>query len=196
LRQFFKTSKVHHCFDQELGNPQPVKCKCRKFISKEFASELVANGTAEWLTVYPEGVSSYDIVLKGITGKTPRAQTIEKAHIERYMGISGDFDPETMTRLEVYHDIEMENRLKLFRNVGLELLQLKQFSDTHGTVVGAAGQVLSDKIIADADKLKLDSAVDDPFIGEALFMPIGAGDQRTVVGRDVEIGKEKLDIGW
>lgn len=197
MRQFFKTSKVHHCFSQELGIPQPKKCKCRKFVSKEFATNLVVDGIADWLIVYPAGVPSYDIVLKGIAGKTPRAQTIESAHIERYLGISGDpDDPEIMERIEVYHDIEMENRLKLFRTVGLDLLQMKRQSDEFGNVIGAAGKVLSDKIITESDELKLNNAIDDPFVGEALFMPIGAGDQRTVVGRDVPIGEEKLDKNW
>lgn len=199
MKQYFKTTKVHHCFNQEMNEPQPKTCKCRKFISREFASDLVANGIADWVIKFPEGVSSYDIILKGIAGKTPRAQTIEKAHVERYVdqiwnrGIAAFEDPELLMHLEMYHDIEMVERLKLFRNVGLELVAMKTASDDQGNLKGAAGHVLHDKIVAEADVLKLANAVDDPFLGESWFMPIGAGDQRTVVGKDVPVGQEKLD---
>lgn len=199
MKQYFKTTKVHHCFNQELNEPQPKKCKCRKLISREFAANLVADGVADWVIKYPEGVASYDIILKGIAGKTPRAQTVESAHMERYVdqiwniGIAGFCDPEVLMHLEMYHDIEMTERLKLFRNVGMELVQMKKESDECGILKGAAGQVLHDKIIDEAETLKSVSSVDDPFRGRAWFMPIGASDQRTVVGHDVEIGKEKLD---
>ena len=199
VKQYFKTTKVHHCFNQELNEPQPKKCKCRKFISRDFAAGLVADGVADWVIIYPQGVSSFDIILKGIAGKTPRAQTIEKAHIQRYIdqiwniGIEAFEDPEVLAHLEMYHDIEMVERLKLFRTVGLELVAMKQASDDLGMLKGEAGRVLHDKIIWEADMLKDATHVDDPFLGESWFMPIGAGDQRTVVGRDVPIGEEKLD---
>jgi hypothetical protein len=199
MKQYFKTTKVHHCFNQELNEPQPKKCKCRKFISREFAAGLVSDGVADWIIIYPQGVSSFDIILKGIAGKTPRAQTIEKAHIQRYIdqiwniGIEAFEDPEVLAHLEMYHDIEMVERLKLFRTIGLDLVAIKTMSDDQGNLKGDAGRVLHNKIIADADKLKLANAVDDPFLGESWFMPIGAGDQRTVVGKNVPIGEEKLD---
>lgn len=209
MKQYFKTTKVHHCFNQEMNiengpvvperDLQPKKCKCRKFISREFAADLVADGAADWVIKYPEGTPTFDIVLKGIVGKTPRAQTIEKAHIERYidqiwnLGITAFEEPEVLAHLEMYHDIEMTERLKLFRNIGFELVAMKTASDDQGDLKGEAGHVLHNKIISEADTLKIANAIDDPFIGEAIFMPIGAGDQRTVVGKDVLIGEEKLD---
>ena len=199
MRHFFKTTKVHYCYSQELNEPQPKICKCRKFISREEATDHVANGIADWIVKYPEGISTYDIILKGIAGKTPRSQTIEKAHIERYvdqiwnLGIAAFEDPEVLAHLDMYHDIEMIERLKLFRNIGLDLVAMKTASDDQGNLKGEAGRVLHDKIISEADTLKLASAIDDPFAGEAIFMAIGSGDSRTVVGRDVPIGEEKLD---
>ena len=131
MRAFFKTTKVHYCFHQEIGDPQPKKCKCRKFISKEFAEGLVADGIADWLVKFPEGVNTTDIVLRNIVSKTPRAQTIEKAHIERFIDQIGDLefdDPEVTMLFDIYHDLEMESRLKLF-SVGKDLMKLKVSSD-------------------------------------------------------------------
>ncbi len=104
MRQFFKTIKVHHCYNFEACEPKPKTCKCRKFIAKSFAEDLVADGVADWVISYPIGTTIYDaIILKGIAGKTPRAQTIEKAHIERYIGISGDPDnPEDQSQIKRY----------------------------------------------------------------------------------------------
>jgi hypothetical protein len=198
MRAFFKTTKVHHCFSQELNEPQPKKCKCRKFISKEFAGQLVQDGVADWIIKYPEGISTHDIIMKGIVGKTPRAQTIEKAHMQRYidgvwnLGNEAFDDPEVMQRLEAYHDIEMVERLKLFHNVGMDLVSKKNESDGFGTLTGAAGKVLNDKFMAEVDQLKFKNYPSDHYIGRAVLMAIGS-DQRSTVGRDVEIGEEKLD---
>ena len=199
MRQFFKTTKVHYCFHQELGDPQPKKCKCRKFISKEFAEGLIADGVADWLITFPAGTPSTDIVMRNIASKTPRAQTIESAHIERYIDQiwnigNADFDdPEVLAHLDRYHDLEMESRLKLFGVVGLGLVNLKNSSDGYGDLSGEAGQVLVEKLVAEADEMKLSIAQNDTWIGRSVFMPLG-GDQRTVGGVGVFVNKEDMRL--
>lgn len=172
MRQFFKTCKVHYCFSQELGELQPVRCRCRKFVSKEVASNLVNEGEADWLLIASNDaiIPTWDLVLKGRVGKTPRAHTIESAHMERYterMGGNADnsdpADPEVMALFEEYHDIEMETRLGLFRGVGAELLKMKKDSDTYGNIAGESGRVLSDKIVRFADEAKSTAYAPDPF---------------------------------
>lgn len=197
MRAFFKTCKVHHCFSQELFEPRPSRCRCRKMISREFAAKLVADGVGDWLVVYPSGNATTDIVLKGRAGKTPRAQTIEKAHMERYAErlysqVPDMDDPEVMQLFEIYHDIEIESRLKLFKDIGLELVSHKHFSDGHGHIVGEAARVLVTKIIAQADAMKISAAIDDPFRGEAIFNSVGK-DQRTCIGKNVSKDEIVLD---
>ena len=199
MRQYFKTCKVHHCFSQELSEPKPEKCRCRKFISKEFAAQLVADGVADYLIKYPEGIPAYDVVLKGRAGKTPRTPTLEKAHIERFVDYTwspdindDENDVEISARFDEYQRIVIESRLKLFGSIGCDLIEHKKFSDTHGVLEGESGRVLADKIVQQADDMKKSVAIDDPFVGHAIFNPIG-GDQRTCIGKDVPVDEKKLD---
>lgn len=185
-RAFFKTCKVHSCFNQEMNEPQPKICKCRKLITKDMAQKLVDDGIAQWLTDYSGEVPipSWNLVLCGRVGKTPRAHTIERAHMERYTErmYNPNFDnSESQELLNQYHDIEMEVRLKLFGGIGSDLLRLKKDSDTYGSVEGIAGRVLVDKIMAEVDSIKWTAAKDDLYQGRAIFISLG-NDQRTVGG--------------
>lgn len=105
-RDLIRPCLLHACFSQCLGENRPEKCNCRKRVSKEKAQELIDLGLVEWIItnwvyndeqkklvpvhhawhlVYssaaPEDAES--IVHAGYALKTPRVQTIEKAHIER-----------------------------------------------------------------------------------------------------------------
>lgn len=94
----------------------------------------------------------------------------------------GDF--EQIELFELYHDLEIEERYKLFghedvpRILGKQLQELKKFSDTFGTVEGAEGKYVTEIISGRADQLKNSAAVDDPYEGRTLFPMIG-WDQRT-----------------
>lgn len=46
-----KTSRVHHCFAQELCEPRPATCRCRKLITLADATEMIKAGTAQWIVV-------------------------------------------------------------------------------------------------------------------------------------------------
>ena len=186
-RAFFKTTLVHSCFSQELAEPQPKKCRCRKYVSKEQAQVLVNLGSADWLTDFSGDVPipSWDVVLRGRQGKTPRTPTLERAHMERKLELEGEHgmrNPETIfeqtERFEQYHDIEIEERLQLFRGVGPELRELKNYSDTLKNLQGDGGRQVMEQIVYKADDLKARGFTPDPFPGRAILSLIGF-DQRT-----------------
>lgn len=209
MRVIFRTTLVHSCYSPEvmpdLLKAAPKKCKCRKLITKEQAEEWVSHGEADWVIRY-EGnkpVKTWNIVLLGRKTKTPRGQTLEKAHLERgverreqlaealWLSDEGqmakDIEAAAMggeqaELFELYHDLEMEERYHIFKGCGAQLRDLKKFSDTLGTVEGADGKCVSDVIVEQSNKLKLDAAVDDPFEGRPVLAQIGC-DQRTVNGK-------------
>jgi hypothetical protein len=186
MRSFFKTCRVHHCHSPEMGEPLPKKCRCRKLISRDMASDLVKDGIANWMLDYSGEVPipTWNIVLSGRVGKTPRAKTIEKADLERYTErmYNPNFDStESQELINQYHDIEMETRLSLFGSIGSNLLRLKKDSDTYGNLEGVAGKVLVDKLMTEADSIKRTAAKDDQYQGRAIFTSLG-NDQRTVGG--------------
>lgn len=107
-RDLLRTCLIHSCFSQNLGSQKPDNCVCRKRVTKDTANGLIAQGLAEWIItgyeynhelkmlvpvhhawhlVYssaaPENAEA--IVHAGYMLKTPRVQTIEKAHIERWV---------------------------------------------------------------------------------------------------------------
>jgi hypothetical protein len=122
---------VHRCLRPELNMgevPDPLTCGCREEISVEQLKERVSRG--EIVLLGPEGYACYSSKLR----RAPRAQTVEKAHIERanlskdsrkYGGKSAkelqaivDEDKasralEEQLRIELYHEIEIEERRKL-----------------------------------------------------------------------------------
>lgn len=211
MSRYFKTSTVHSCFSQELNERKPRKCKCRRYVSHEKAIEMVNTGEANWLIDYSLNIPipTWHIVLYGRVNKTPRSHTLERAHIERYLERQAYYQDlewifnehidaekrakaESVSLWDEYHSIEIEERLKLFYKSGPELLKLKKLSDSQGVLTGGTGKVLSDKLVDEANKIKQSNIIDDPFVGEAIFMPIGAGDSRTEGGVGVTKIK-KLD---
>jgi hypothetical protein len=134
---------VHRCLRPELNMgevPDPLTCGCREEISVEQLKERVSRG--EIVLLGPEGYACYSSKLR----RAPRSQTIEKAHIERanlskdsrkYGGKSAkelqaivDEDKasrvlEEQLRIEIYHEIETEERAKLIREVPAELYDRK-----------------------------------------------------------------------
>lgn len=198
----FRTSLVHSCHAADKNEKRPEKCKCRKLVTREIAVEMVNHGEADWLINYKGEVPipTWDVVYKGITGKTPRSHTLEKAHLERgverrqslanqtWMSDEGAMaknmdaavmgDTEQAELFELYHDLEIQERYLLFRGCAKPLVELKKFSDTFGTVEGAEGKYVNDIIESGANKLKAEYVIDDPFEGRTLFPLIG-WDQRT-----------------
>lgn len=96
----FKPVLIHACFDQRLGEQRPAECNCRYRISNDEAKDFVAQGRADWVILdwrngFPvEGANLVwgarptkeemeGTVSSAFALKTPRVQTIEKAHIER-----------------------------------------------------------------------------------------------------------------
>jgi hypothetical protein len=124
---------VHHCIRPELQmgeTPDPLACGCREEMSAEDLKARIGRG--EIVLVGSEGYACYSSKLR----RAPRAQTIEKAHMERanlskdsrkYGGKSlkelqaaVDEDKasralEEQVRIEVFHQIEKEERRKLTR---------------------------------------------------------------------------------
>lgn len=105
-----RPSLVHHCHSQNLNEPRPAKCRCRYRVTTEQAKKLVEEGLASYLIVdwktdsagqsvpvtswnlvwgskQEDSVEDLEKVRSAFALKTPRVQTIEKAHMERaYVG--------------------------------------------------------------------------------------------------------------
>lgn len=197
----FRTSLVHSCHSPELSEPRPEVCKCRRLVTREKAVEMVKVGEADWLIRYDLEVPTptWNICLRGRTSKTPRAHTLEKAHIQRglerrdeladraWLSDEGQMAKnmdamiegaqEQIELFELYHQLELMERYNFFRGCAPDLQELKKFSDTFGTVEGAEGKYVEEIIESRANELKLTFALDDPFEGRCLF-PIGR-DERT-----------------
>lgn len=206
MTEYLKTSAVHYCFSQEMAEPRPKNCRCKKFVSRELAANLVKIGEADWLVDYDgkNPVDTFHIVLRGRAGKTPRAHTIEKAHMERglehmldandngaqaaWMQLAAEGADEAIELWAAYRDIEMETRCLLFRGCGPDLVNLKTLSDSFGKRTGHVGLYLDSILIARADALKSENAIDDPWVGRGLFSTIG-GNQRTLGGQGVQVEK-------
>ena len=101
-----RPSLVHHCHSQNLNEPKPAKCRCRYRVTLDQAKKLVEEGLASWLIVdwkkdsagasipvtswnlvwgskHEDKDEELEAVRSAFALKTPRVQTIEKAHIER-----------------------------------------------------------------------------------------------------------------
>ncbi len=44
-------SKVHYCYNQQLGEPRPSTCRCRKYLTYADAAREVRLGFAQWVTI-------------------------------------------------------------------------------------------------------------------------------------------------
>lgn len=123
---------VHRCIRPEFQmgeTPDPLTCRCREEMSEKKIKECVRRG--EIVLVGPEGHACYSSKLR----RAPRAQTVEKAHIERSLtslGADGrtlaslraaveedklSREEEEQQRIDIFHEIEIEERLKLIREV-------------------------------------------------------------------------------
>lgn len=187
---------MHSCFNPELGELLRQKCRCRKLISKEDASILVKTGRAEWV-VGMDGIPTWDVALSGRGNKTPRAATIEKAHMQRAFGGEISDDGDWVRRVESALDddglneredieidglITLESRMELFA-CREQLLELKQFSDKmNGSALesleGLYAMRTDRKVAEESDNLKFQTAKEDPFPGRAVLLMIGL-DQRS-----------------
>jgi hypothetical protein len=130
---------VHHCIRPELQmgeTPDLVTCGCREEMPEEKLKECIRRG--EIVLVGPEEHACYSSQHQ----KAPRAQTIEKAHVERanlskdsrkYGGKSRkelqaavDEDKASRTleeqlRIEIFQEISIIERRKLIQEVPAEL---------------------------------------------------------------------------
>ena len=140
---------VHRCIrpELEMGEiPDPSTCRCREEMPEEKLKGCIRRG--EIVLVGPEEHACYSSKLR----RSPRAQTIEKAHVERanlsadsrkYNGRSWEQLKaavqedkasralEEQVRIEVFHQIEIEERRKLIREVPAEAYD-RIFDDQRG----------------------------------------------------------------
>lgn len=129
---------VHSCIRPELQmgeTPDPLTCNCREEMSTEELKERIGHG--EIVLVGTEEHACYSSKRQ----KTPRVQTIEKAHIERanLSSDSGKYNRtswdqllakaeedkasralEEQGRIEVFHQIEIQERRKLVKEIPAE----------------------------------------------------------------------------
>src|SRR5271154_5672664 len=78
-----KTVAVHTCFSVELAEALPSLCACRRKITLHQAKRWVRTGLAEWISVGKRTYHDKICMINGSAQRTPRAATIDKAHIER-----------------------------------------------------------------------------------------------------------------
>lgn len=147
---------VHSCFSQRLGDPKPKKCRCKMFITYAAAKERVAEGIADWLILYSKSEKVYDAIdaiveERGL--KTPRSNTLEKAHMER----NTEGHEEQVASVELYQELTHDSQYLLMYGVILK-----------------AGRYLS------GEPVLFDPAT-DAFRGRAILIFFGL-DQRTNYG--------------
>lgn len=130
---------VHRCIRPEFQmgeTPDLMKCSCREEMPEGELKGCIRRG--EIVLVGTEGHACYSSKLR----RAPRAQTVEKAHIERanlsfdsriYGGKSfGQLRAavqedkvsralEEQVRIEVFHQIEIEERRKMIKQVPAEV---------------------------------------------------------------------------
>lgn len=73
---------VHTCLATKF-DPYVPGCTCRKFVSFDEAEDMVYSGQAVDLAERAAVFAHREILLIGVKVKVPRAQTIERTHIER-----------------------------------------------------------------------------------------------------------------
>jgi hypothetical protein len=117
---------------KQLGEMRPAKCRCSYRVTSAEAEHLVKNGIANWLITdwrYNEdrkvffpvegpnlvwgGKQAEDLglVRSSLAAKTPRVQTIEKAHIERaFVGTAAhpEGDPEEQARINLWGELSRQ----------------------------------------------------------------------------------------
>jgi hypothetical protein len=110
-----KTVSVHTCFSLDLGEELPSLCACRRKITLFQAKRWVRTGLSEWIAVGKRTFHDKICMINGSAQRTPRAATIDKAHIER--AYTSDHGLEDRVRIETYGQINKEELAKLVRVV-------------------------------------------------------------------------------
>ena len=99
---------THTCYSIERGDLKPKVCACRKRVSRLKAKLMVIDGLAEYVLMYDKQNiyhSPNEICIIERKKSTPRAATIERAHIERaYL----DGDLQEQERIKVYGEMQRE----------------------------------------------------------------------------------------
>lgn len=75
---------IHGCHSAD--DKQPEKCLCKKYIPYEEAAEIVRQGLATWMWMYPNqgnAFQSHGAIVLVSSKKTPRGAMLERAHMER-----------------------------------------------------------------------------------------------------------------
>jgi hypothetical protein len=109
-----KVVSVHTCFSVDLGEELPSLCACRRKITLHQAKRWVQTGLAEWISVGKRTFHDKICMINGSAQRTPRAATIDKAHIERAF-VDGNL--EEVVRIQTYGQINKEELAKLVRLV-------------------------------------------------------------------------------
>src|SRR5208282_3784503 len=164
---------VHSCFSQRKGDPYvPRRCRCKKWITREEARLRVALGDADWKMVWflksKNPFPSRTEIVEEQDAKTPRSNTIEKAHMTR--NIEGD--EEEAASINVYQELMLTTRCLFVR--GMEQFAGRLILEEDGSWRGTP-------ILWDEMK--------DPFRGRVILVLFGY-DLRTCVGVDVEESAE------
>jgi hypothetical protein len=97
--------KVHSCYSIELGDPLPAVCACNRWIHKHVADRWLEVGLASRVTINGRVVKDQICIVGGSALRTPRAATIDRAHIFRAFV---DRDIEEIARIEAYGETNKE----------------------------------------------------------------------------------------
>lgn len=108
-----KTVRVHTCFSAE--DEMPSLCACRRMIFRHQADRWVRTGMAVWISIGKRAFRDKICMLDGSAQRTPRAATIDKAHIER--AYASDHGLEERVRIEEYGQLNREVLLALVQVV-------------------------------------------------------------------------------
>lgn len=109
-----KTVRVHTCFSIQLGEELPTVCACNRTITLHQAQRWVRTGLSDWISVGKRTFHDKLCMINGSARRTPRAATIDKAHIERAY-VDGSL--EEQIRIKEYGLINQEELAKLIRVV-------------------------------------------------------------------------------
>jgi hypothetical protein len=108
-----KTVRVHTCFSPE--EEMPLVCACRRDIMRHQADRWVSTGMAVWISIGKRHFRDKICMLDGSSQRTPRAATIDKAHIER--AYASDHGLEEQARIEAYGEMSQQVLLAMVRVV-------------------------------------------------------------------------------
>jgi hypothetical protein len=107
-----KTVHVHTCI--EFGEELPTICACRRWITLYQAKRWVRTGLADWISIGKRTFHDKVYIFNKSSQRTPRAATIDKAHIERAY-VAGNLQEQV--RIKEYGLINQQELAKLIRPV-------------------------------------------------------------------------------